>query len=84
FNLGGGVAKTVMQAGLWQPAGELLSQEGLVVAVGSVQRRALRPLPLVRVYLGESWALEGHVTIAYVYRTASVEETYLLGISLDF
>ncbi|MDX2021845.1 MAG: caspase family protein, partial [Deltaproteobacteria bacterium] len=47
FNLGGGVAKTVMQAGLWQPAGELLSQEGLVVAVGSVQRRALRPLPLV-------------------------------------
>ncbi len=84
FNLGGGVAKTFVQGGIWQPAADLLSQGGLVVAVGSVQRRALRPLPLVRVYLGESWALEGHVTVAYVYRTASVEETYLIGFSADF
>jgi len=57
---------------------------GLVLGVGSIQRRGLRPLPLVRVYLGDRLTLDGHVAVAYLPATTSVVETYLAGVTAMF
>jgi hypothetical protein len=57
---------------------------GLVLGVGSIQRVGLRPLPLVRVHLGDRFTLDGHVAVAYLPATRAVVETYLAGATALF
>jgi hypothetical protein len=57
---------------------------GLVLGVGSIQRRGLRPLPLVRVYLGDRLTVDGHFAVAYLPATKKVVETYLAGVTALF
>jgi hypothetical protein len=82
LNLGVAVAKS---ADLEKQSitNDFLTRDGLVLAIGSVQRRALRPLPLVRVYLLPSFAVEGHVTLSYAILSHTVQETYLMGFWAD-
>jgi hypothetical protein len=54
---------------------------GVVLGIGSLQRRGLRPLPLVRVYLSDKLAIDGHVAVAYLPATNAVVETYLAGVT---
>ena len=60
------------------------ARTGLVLGVGSIQRRGLRPLPLVRVHLGERVTLDGHVAVAWLPATDRVVETYLAGVTALF
>lgn len=83
LNLGVAAAKSFSPADQAATDG-FFTREGLVVALGSVQRRALRPLPLVRIYLAPALALEGHVALAYSLTTKSIQETYLLGLWADW
>ena len=55
------------------------ASRNLVLALGSVQRRGLFALPLVRVHIDEHLALDGHVTAAYLVARSGWEETYLAG-----
>jgi Caspase domain len=78
-SFGGGVVQNVLVDGDWATGSLDGSGRGMVVALGSVQRRGLRPLPLVRVYLGDQWSLDGHVVVAYNLSTRAIAETYLGG-----
>jgi hypothetical protein len=83
FNLGAGLALNPLVEGSFS-GGSLDSLErNLVVALGSVQRAGLRPLPLVRVPLTSSLALDGHVAIAYQPSLRGWVETYTVGISYE-
>jgi hypothetical protein len=79
LSLGASVSANVLQNGDVAPFDGNDPRAGLVVGVGSIQRRGLRPLPLVRVHLGERLTLDGHVAVAWVPATDSVVETYLAG-----
>jgi hypothetical protein len=83
LSLGASVNHNLVQAGDLAPWGDD-PRGGLVLGVGSIQRRGLRPLPLVRVYLGDQFTLDGHVAVAYLPATKSVVETYLAGVTALF
>jgi hypothetical protein len=81
LSLGVAASRTLADVAPWDidnPRG------GLVLGVGSLQRRGLRPLPLVRVHLSDWLALDGHVAVAYLAATKSVVETYLAGATAVF
>jgi hypothetical protein len=56
-------------------------ERNLLFAFGSVQRRGLRPLPLVRIHLSDALSLDGHVVVAYASIVGTFTETYLAGLS---
>jgi hypothetical protein len=60
------------------------ARTGLVIGFGSIQRRGLRPLPLVRVHLGDRLTLDGHVAVAWLPATNTFVETYLAGVTALF
>jgi len=84
LNLGVSINHNLVAAGDLAPWARDDARGGLVLGVGSIQRRGLRPLPLVRVYLGDRLTLDGHVAVAYLPATKSVVETYLAGVTAMF
>lgn len=75
--VGGAVVRNLLVDGSLAFGGDVSA--GTLVAFGSVQRRGLRPLPLIRVHLGPDVSLDGHVSVAYAPAEATTTETYLLG-----
>jgi hypothetical protein len=65
----------------WDPS---YDANALVVGIGSLQRRGLRTLPLVRVHLSDWLTLDGHVAVAYVFASQAIVETYLAGVTALF
>jgi hypothetical protein len=47
--------------------------------MGSVQRRGLLAMPLVRIRLASDLSVDGHVAVAYVAAERGFEDTYLAG-----
>jgi hypothetical protein len=84
LNLGVSINHNLVAAGDLAPWAGDDARGGLVLGIGSIQRRGLRPLPLVRVYLGDRLTLDGHVAVAYLPATKSVVETYLAGVTALF
>lgn len=56
-------------------------ERGIVLALGSVQRGGLRPLPLIHVPIGNGWGIDAHAVGAYVPAKHGWVETYLAGVS---
>jgi hypothetical protein len=83
FNLGAGLALNPLVDGRFSDAGLGEAERNVVVAFGSVQRAGLRPLPLVRVPLTSSLALDGHVAVAYQPSLQGWVETYTAGINYE-
>ena len=52
-----------------------------MIALGSVQRAGLRPLPLIHVPIGNGWGIDAHAVGAYVPAKHGWVETYLAGVS---
>jgi len=84
LSLGVSMSVNVLDDGDLAPWARNDARTGLVFGVGSIQRRGLRPLPLVRVHLGEHLTLDGHVAVAWLPATDSVVETYLAGVTALF
>jgi hypothetical protein len=84
LSLGVSAAVNLVHEGDVAPWADNDARAGLVLGLGSIQRRGLRPLPLVRVHLGEHFTLDGHVAVAWLPATDSVVETYLAGVTALF
>jgi Caspase domain len=79
FNLGVGAGVNLLFAGRSPAGGWDAAQRGFVVSMGSVQRRGLLALPLVRIRLTNDLSVDGHVAVAYVAAERGFEDTYLAG-----
>jgi Caspase domain len=84
LSLGVAVAHNVLINGDAAPWDVADARANIVLGIGSLQRRGLRPLPLVRVHLADWLALDGHVAVAYLPATHAVVETYLAGATAIF
>jgi hypothetical protein len=84
LSLGASMSTNLVQDGDVAPLPGDDPRAGLVFGVGSIQRRGLRPLPLVRVHLGDRLTLDGHVAIAWLPATDRIVETYLAGATVLF
>ncbi len=84
LSLGASVGHNLIQDGDVAPWTRDDPRAGLVLGFGSIQRRGLRPLPLVRVHLGDRLTLDGHVALAWLPATDRVVETYLAGVTALF
>ena len=84
LSLGASVGHNLIETGDVAPWAGDDPRGGLVLGIGSIQRRGLRPLPLVRVYLGDRLTVDGHVAVAYLPATSKVVETYLAGVTSLF
>ena len=80
FNFGGAVNQNLLVDGKAPPSG-LADTQGLVLSLGSVQRRGLRALPLIRVYLTDSLSLDAIVVVSYLVAKKSFADTYLGGVT---
>lgn len=81
FNLGVGLNLNVIENGRFGPAAFDSAQRGAVIAVGSVQRMGLRPLPLIHVPVGNGWGIDAYAVGAYLPAKKGWVETYLAGVS---
>ena len=84
LSLGASMSVNVIDDGDFAPWARNDARTGLVFGVGSIQRRGLRPLPLIRVHLGDRLTLDGHVAVAWLPATDSIVETYLAGATALF
>jgi hypothetical protein len=84
LNLGVSAARNFVFHGALAPWELEDARDGVVFGIGSVQRRGLRALPLVRVHLSERLTLDGHVAVAYLPASHAVVETYLGGFTSIF
>jgi hypothetical protein len=84
LSLGVSAGVNFIHAGDVAPWADNDARTGLVLGIGSIQRRGLRPLPLVRVHLGDRLTLDGHVAVAWLPATDSIVETYLAGVTALF
>lgn len=76
FNLGAGLGVSPLVAGSLSGP-----ERNIVVALGSVQRAGLRPLPLIQVPITEALSIDGHVVVAYQPSLEGWVETYTAGLS---
>lgn len=81
FNLAAGVAANALATGELPSIGWREPSLDPLLALGSLQRRGLLPLPLIRVHLGETLALDVHVVVAYALGSRALTETYMAGAS---
>jgi len=81
FNFGVGVSANPVIAGHFSDAPADASERGVVVALGSVQRAGLRPLPLIHVPLGGGFGVDAYAVGAYLPAKRGWVETYLAGFS---
>jgi hypothetical protein len=84
LSIGAAASHDVFTSGDLAPWDRADDSAALVLAVGSIQRRGLRTLPLVRVHLSDRLTLDGHVAVAYLPATNAVVETYLAGATVLF
>lgn len=83
FNLGAAVGANPLVAGSFAGPELDAAPRGFVIALGSVQRAGLRPLPLIHVPFAEAWAIDAHVSAAYVVAASGWVETYTAGVSYE-
>ncbi|MEN9580167.1 MAG: hypothetical protein RJA70_3176 [Pseudomonadota bacterium] len=81
FNLGAGLGANLVVKGELSAAPSDSNERGLVIALGSVQRAGLRPLPLIQVNVGEGWGIDAHAVAAYLPASRGWVETYMVGVS---
>jgi len=84
LSIGASISHDVLESGALAPWDRNDERAGLVLGLGSIQRRGLRPLPLVRVHLREHLTLDGHAAVAYLPATRAIVETYLAGATMLF
>ncbi|HTA21334.1 MAG TPA: caspase family protein [Polyangia bacterium] len=84
LSVGAAVGHDVFTSGELAPWDRADANAALVLGVGSVQRRGLRTLPLVRIHLSDRLTLDGHVAVAYLPATKAIVETYLAGATALF
>ena len=51
---------------------------------GSVLELGLRPLPLIRIHLGDSFALDGYTTVEWDPQQGRLRDSYLAGFAVSF
>lgn len=83
FNLGLAAGVNPLVTGAFAGPELDAAERGFVVALGSVQRAGLRPLPLIHVPFSDAWAIDAHASAAYVLATRGWVETYTAGISYE-
>jgi len=81
FDLAVGAAGNALFEGAFPTLGLRDASFDPLVAIGSLQRRGLRPLPLVRVQVTDSLALDVYAVVAYALASRTVTETYMGGAS---
>jgi hypothetical protein len=81
FNLGAGAGVDLLFAGHIPTGNWDAPHRGLVVSVGSIQRRGLFGLPLVQVRLSKTLSADAYVAVSYVAPEHGVEDTYLGGVT---
>ena len=81
FNLGFAFNVNLIEGGSFGPGAFDSDERGIVLALGSVQRAGLRPLPLIHVPIGSGWGIDVHAVGAYVPAKHGWVETYLAGVS---
>jgi hypothetical protein len=81
FNLGFACNVNLLESGSFSAGGFDSAERGVVIALGSVQRAGLRPLPLIHVPIGRGWGIDAHAVGAYVPAKHGWVETYLAGVS---
>ena len=60
------------------------AEHDVEVSIGSVLMRGLRPMPLVRVHLGDVFSIDGYASVGYRFGQKSRTESYLLGATWIF
>ncbi len=83
FNIGVAAGLSPLIDGKLSDAPLDSSARNVTLAIGSVQRIGLRPLPLIHLLLSEAWAIDGHVAVAYVPSLEGWVETYTGGVSYE-
>ena len=81
FNLGAGLSLNLIDSGSFTGAGFDSPERGTVIALGSVQRAGLRPLPLIHVPIGRGFGIDAYGVGAYLPAQRGWVETYLAGVS---
>jgi hypothetical protein len=81
LNIGVGVGTDLVVDGRLAGGGLASGERSTVVALGSVQRAGLRPLPLIHIALGNGWGLDAHAVAAYLPSAKGWVETYMAGVS---
>ncbi len=83
FNLGAGLSLNPLTAGRFTSGALDSESRNVVIALGSVQRAGLRPLPLIHVPVSEAWSVDAHAVVAYQPALHGWVETYTAGVSYE-
>jgi hypothetical protein len=83
FNVGLGFGLNPLTDGRFTSASFDSTERNVVLALGSVQRAGLRPLPLIHVPLSEAWAIDAHAVVAYQPALQGWVETYTAAVSYE-
>jgi hypothetical protein len=83
LNFGVGFGINPLSNGRFSSASFDSPERNVVLALGSVQRAGLRPLPLIHVPLSDAWALDAHAVVAYQPALAGWVETYTAAVSYE-
>jgi hypothetical protein len=81
FDFGVGTSANLLIEGRFAAAAVDSSKRDVVIALGSVQRAGLRPLPLIHVPVGRGWGIDAYAVGAYLPSLKGWVETYLAGVS---
>jgi hypothetical protein len=83
FNLGLSFGMNPLSNGHLTSASFGSTERNVVLALGSVQRAGLRPLPLIHVPLSTAWAIDAHAVVAYQPALRGWVETYTAAVSYE-
>lgn len=83
FNLGAGIGLNPLVAGSFSGGGLGSAERNVTIALGSVQRAGLRPLPLIQVPLTRALSIDAHVAVVYQPSLEGWVETYTAGIAYE-
>jgi hypothetical protein len=81
FNFGLGTSANLLINGRFAAEPAASAQRDIVIALGSVQRAGLRPLPLIHVPVGSGFGIDAYAVGAYLPSLKGWVETYLAGVS---
>jgi hypothetical protein len=83
FSFGASLTTTPLVEGKLSSAALDSVERGTAIALGSVQRAGLRPLPLIRVMLDSTWSIDALATAAYELAVKGWVETYMAGVTYE-
>jgi hypothetical protein len=83
FNIGAGFGINPLVDGHFTSASFDSNERNAALALGSVQRAGLRPLPLIHVPLSPAWAIDAHAVVAYQPARHGWVETYTAAVSYE-